>query len=178
MADKGRTMKLNSPVFDRYAQPLQEFWSGRNARERNMLSVAAAAILLALIYLLLIDPALEGREQLRKTLPNLRQQVAQMQALSKEAGELADADAPVVEPVSRTSVEAALSRNGLKSQNLSVNNGVIVAQFSGVSFAQLIRWLQDMQKTAMTTVVESNIVAQDQPDTVNATLTLRQQRNE
>jgi general secretion pathway protein M len=115
---------------------------------------------------------------LRKTLPNLRQNVAQMLALSKEAGELADADAPIVEPVSRTSVEAALSRNGLKSQNLSVNNGVIVAQFSGVSFAQLIRWLQDMQKTAMTTVVESNIVAQDQPDTVNATLTLRQQRNE
>ncbi|MGV3743347.1 MAG: type II secretion system protein GspM [Burkholderiaceae bacterium] len=171
-------MKLNSPALNRYSQPLQDFWSVRNPRERNMLSIAATAIALALVYLLLIDPALEGRDQLRKTLPNLRQQVAQMQALSKEAGELADRDAPVVEPISRTSVEASLSRNGLKPQNLTVNNEVVIAQFSGASFAQLVRWLQDMQKTAMVTVVESNIVAQDQPDTVNATLTLRQQRNE
>lgn len=168
----------NNPLFNRYAQPLQEFWSARNARERSMLSIAAGAIGLALIYLVLIDPALEGRAQLSKTLPALRQQVAQMQALSKEAGELADKDAPVVEPVSRAGVEAALGRNGLKAQNLTVNNEVIVAQFSGASFAQLVRWLQDMQKTAMVTVVESNIVAQDQPDSVNATLTLRQQRNE
>lgn len=171
-------MKANSSALNRYAQPLQDFWTARDARERSMLSIAAAVVGLAVIYLLLIDPALEGREQLNKTLPNLRQQVAQMQALSKEAGELADRDTPVVEPVSRTSVEAALSRNGLKPQNLTVNNEIIVAQFSGASFAQLIRWLQDMQKTAMVTVVESNIVAQDQPDTVNATLTLRQQRNE
>jgi general secretion pathway protein M len=178
MADKERTMKLNNPMLNRYAQPLQDFWSARNTRERNMLSIAAAAIALALVYLLLIDPALEGREQMRKTLPNLRQQVAQIQALSKEAGDLADRDAPVVEPVSRASVEAALSRNGLKAQNLTVNNEMVVAQFSGASFSQLIRWLQDMQKTAMATVVESNIVAQDQPDSVNATLTLRQQRNE
>lgn len=171
-------MKLNNPAFHRYAQPLQEFWSARDARERNMLSIAALVVGLALVYLLLIDPALEGRQQLSKTLPNLRQQVAQMQALSKEAGELADRDTPVVEPVSRASVEAALARNGLKAQNLTVNNEILVAQFSGASFSQLVRWLQDMQKTAMVTVVESNVVAQDQPDTVNATLTLRQQRNE
>lgn len=171
-------MKLSSPAMNRYSQPLQEFWSARNTRERNMLSIAAAAIALALIYLLFIDPALEGREQMSKTLPNLRQQVAQMQALSKEAGDLADPDVPVVEAVSRASVEASLSRNGLKPQNLTVNNEMVVIQFSGASFSQLIRWLQDMQKTAMTTVVESNIVAQDQPDSVNATLTLRQQRNE
>lgn len=168
----------NSAMLTRYTLPLQDFWSARNARERGMLSIAAAIVGLAIVYLLLINPAVEGRAQLSKILPTLRQQVAQMQALSQEAAELADKDAPAVEPVSRASVEAALSRNGLKAQNLSVNNEIVVAQFSSVSFAQLIRWLQDMRKTAMVTVVESNIVAQDQPDTVNATLTLRQQRSE
>jgi general secretion pathway protein M len=165
-------------VLNRYTQPLQDFWSARDARERRMLSIAAAVVGLALLYLLLIDPAIEGRAQLNKTLPNLRQQVAQMEALAKEASELSEVDAPAVEPVSRTSVEAALARIGLKAQNLTVNNEMVVAQFSGVSFSQLIRWLGDMQKTSMATVVESNIVAQDQPDTVNATLTLRQRRNE
>lgn len=48
-------MKINSPAFNRYAQPMQEFWSGRNTRERSMLSIAAAVVGLALIYLLLID---------------------------------------------------------------------------------------------------------------------------
>lgn len=165
-------------ALSRYTQPLQDFWSARDARERRMLSIAAVVVGLAVLYLLLIDPAIEGRAQLNKTLPNLRQQVAQMESLAKEASELSEVEAPAVEPVSRPSVEAALARNGLKAQNLTVNNEMVVTQFSGVSFAQLIRWLQDMQKTAMTTVVESNIVAQDQPDTVNATLTLRQRRNE
>lgn len=169
---------MNNAVLNRYTQPLQEFWSARDARERRLLSIAAAVVGLALIYLLLIDPAVEARAQLNKTLPNLRQQVAQMQALATEASELGELEAPAVEPVSRANVEAALARNGLKAQNLSVNNEMVVAQFSGVSFAQLVRWLQDMQKTSMATVVESNIVAQDQPDTVNATLTLRQQRND
>jgi hypothetical protein len=35
-----------------------------------------------------------------------------------------------------------------------------------------------MQKSALVTVVEANIVALAQPDMVNATLTLRQQKNE
>lgn len=171
-------MSTGTSALSRYTQPLQDYWGARNARERRMLSIAAAVIGLALIYLLLIDPALEGRTQLNKSLPNLRQQVAQMQAMSREAESLSSQDTPAVEPVSRTSVEAALARSGLKAQNLTVNNQTVIVQFSAVSFSQLLNWLQEMQKMAMTTVVESNIVAQNQPDLVNATLTLRQQGNE
>lgn len=171
-------MSAVTSAVGRYTQPLQDYWSVRNARERRLLSIAVAVIGLALIYLILIDPALEGRAQLNKSLPNLRQQVAQMQAMSREAASLSGQDTPAVEPVSRTNVEAALARSGLKAQNLTVNNETVIVQLSAVSFSQLLNWLQEMQKTAMTTVVESNIVAQNQPDSVNATLTLRQQRNE
>ncbi len=51
-------------------------------------------------------------------------------------------------------------------------------QLASVSFAGTLNWLDDMQKTALLSVVDASIVALAQPDMVNATFTLRQQRNE
>jgi general secretion pathway protein M len=155
-------------------QSASTFWSERNQRERNMLTLAIVVILAGLFYLLLIDPAASGRKDLEKKLPALRQQAAEVQAMAKEATELAGktAAAPPA-AVTRESLEASLTRKGLKPQNLSVTGEMVKLQLAAVSFADTIDWLDEMQRTARLSVVDANFDAQTQPDTVNATLTLR-----
>jgi general secretion pathway protein M len=160
-------------LLERSRQSFSEFWLARDARERAMLVVAGLVVTSGLIYALLIDPALTGRVQLNKNLPVLRQQVAQMQALSKEAAALsAISSAPLI-TISKENIEAALARNGLKPQSVILTGDFAKVQLASASFAGTMNCLAEMQKTALLSVVDANIVAQAQPDMVNATFTLR-----
>ena len=167
------TSLLNQP-----RQSLSEFWAVRDAREQAMLATAAVVIAFGVIYALLIDPALSGRNQLNKNLPVLRQQVAQLQVLSKEAATLSGKSAAPVAIISKESIEAALSRKGLKPQNVLLTGDLAKVQLVAVSFSSTLNWLDDMQKAALLSVTDANFVALDKPDMVNVTLTLRQHRNE
>ncbi len=161
-------------LLNQSRQSFSEFWAVRDARERAMLAVAALVVTVGLAYALLIDPALSGRDQLNKNLPVLRQQVAQMQALSKEAAALSGKSASPLIAMSKENIEAALARNGLKPQSVMLTGDFAKVQLSAVSFAGTLNWLDDMQKTALLSVVDVNIVVLAQPDMVNATFTLRQ----
>jgi general secretion pathway protein M len=165
-------------LLNQSRQSFSEFWAVRDARERAMLAVAALVVTFGLAYALLIDPALAGRDRLNKNLPVLRQQVAQMQALSKEAAALSGKSAAPLIAMSKENIEAALARNGLKPQSVMLTGDFAKVQLAAVSFAGTLNWLDDMQKTALLSVVDANIVVLAQPDMVNATFTLRQPRNE
>jgi len=165
-------------LLNQSRQSFSEFWAVRDARERAMLAVAALVVTVGLAYALLIDPALSGRDQLNKNLPVLRQQVAQMQALSKEAAALSGKSAAPLIAMSKENIEAALARNGLKPQSVMLTGDFAKVQLSAVSFAGTLNWLDDMQKTALLSVVDANIVVLAQPDMVNATFTLRQPSHE
>ena len=155
-----------------------EFWSVRDVRERNMLSMAAVIVVLSVIYLLLIAPAVTGRDLLRKKLPVLREQVAQMRALSKELSSYAEQTPTPVTPMSQASITAELSRLGLKAQSVTLTGDFAQIQLSDVSFSSTLGWLKDMQKTALVSVTEAGIVALAQPDRVNAKITLQQHRKQ
>lgn len=155
-----------------------EFWSVRGARERKMLTIAAVVVALSLIYALLISPALTGRELLRKKLPALREQVVQMQALSKELAGYGEHTPTMVTPMSQTSVVAALARLNLKPQSVTVTGDFAQVQLTEVSFANTLEWLKDMQKTALISVSEADITALAQPDKVDVKITLQQHRNQ
>lgn len=157
---------------------LAAFWSLRNPRERLMLSVAAAVLLLGLIYALLIDPALSGRDKLNKDLPQLRQQAAALQAMAREAASLSGRTAAPVPPMTRENLEAALQRKGLKAQSVVLTGDFAKLQFTATPFAGLLDWLADAQRSARLGVVEANINALAAAGMVDATLTLRQQKAE
>lgn len=167
-----------SSILNSYKDSLAAFWQQRDARERGMLTLAAAVIGLALIYVVLIGPAMSGRAQLDKSLPPLRLQAAEMQLLAKQATQFVKVGATPALPVSRESIEAALARKGLKAQNIVLSGDMIKVQLASASFAAALDWLDDMQKNARLTVVETSFTALAPVDTVNATLTLRQQKNE
>ena len=164
--------------MDRSSLSFSEFWAARDARERAMLAVAALVVTFGLFYALLIDPALAGRERLNKDLPVLRQQVAQMQAMAKEAAALSGKPAAPPIALSRENIEAALARNGLKPLSVMLTGDFAKVQLAAVSFSGTLNWLDDMQKTALLSVTDANIVALAQPDMVNATITLHQPAHE
>lgn len=161
-------------LLNQSRQSLAEFWIARDARARAMLTVAAGAAALWLFHALLIDPALTGRDQMNKNLPELRRQVAQLQVLSKEAAALSGKSASPVTAISEESIKTALARKGLKPQSVILTGDLAKVQLATVSFSGTLEWLDDMQKTARLSVVDANIAALAQPDMVNATLTLRQ----
>lgn len=165
-------------LLNQSGQSFSEFWAARNARERAMLAAATIVVALGLIYALLIAPALTGREQLSKNMPVLRQQVAQMQALSKEVKALSGISAPPIPAMSKESIEAALARKGLKPQSVILTGDLAKVQLAAVSFAGTLSWLDDMQKNALLSVTDANIIALAQADIADVTLTLRQPRNE
>lgn len=166
------------PFLLQMNQAVSEFWSARNERERKQILLAAAVAVLGLVYMLLIEPAYLGRAQLKKSMPELRLQAAQMQALSNEARALANVSVPPVPDMTQEIVAAALTRNGLQSQNIAVTGGLAKVQLSSVSFGAIVSWLDDLQKTARVSVLDANIVALEEADSVNATITLRQQKSE
>lgn len=164
--------------FQLSRQSFLRFWAALGARERTMLIAAAAVITLGLSYALLIDPAIAGREQMRINLPLLRQQVAQLQALSKEAEALSKKSALPVTAISREYVTATLSRNKLQPQNIMLSGNQVELQLTSASFADILIWLAESQKNARLVLIDANIVALAQADKVNAKLTLRQTGNE
>jgi general secretion pathway protein M len=154
------------------------FWQERDVRERKILAFGALFLLLALVYLLFLNPALSGRTQLDKALPVMRQQAAELQGLAGQAAQLAQAGAPAVAPVTKESINAALARYTLKPQNVLMTGELTKVQFAEASFAQIVGWLDEMQRASRLSVVEATVEALPTLDRVNATLTLRQQNNE
>jgi general secretion pathway protein M len=162
-------------TMDGLKQSFSTFWAARNKREQNLLAAAAVVIVFGLFYMLLIDPALGGRKNLEKALPGLRQQSAELQAMARDAATLAGKSQMPAPALTRESIEASLADKGLKPQSVLLTGEMVKVQFSAVSFAGIVDWLQDAQKTLRLSVVDATVDAQQKPDMVNASLTLRQQ---
>jgi len=156
-------------------QSVSRFWSERNRRERNMLTVAIVVIVVALIYALLIDPALSGRRDLEHKLPALRGQAAELQRMAQDAQSLSGKAGTPAPALTQASLTASLSDKGLDAKNVTLSGDLVKLQLSGASFANLVDWLQAAQQNLRLSVVDATIVAQAQPDTVNADLTLHRQ---
>ena len=152
-------------------------WQDRKPRERSALALGAAIVVLALAYVALIAPALEGRARLAQTLPSLRLQAGEMQALAKEATQLAAVAKATPAAVTKDAVERSLRDKGLKAQSVVVDGGLTRVQLAAVSFASLLDWLNDAQRTMGLFVADASVVPQGTVDTVNATLTLQQQKS-
>jgi len=168
---------MNSSLLSTLNESATAFWNGRNERERSILMYGSLLLLLLLVYAIFFGPALNGRTTLNKDLPALRQQAAEVQALAKQAAELNSAGASSeAAPISQETIAASLSSHGMKPQNLAVTDDLVRMQLNPVSFAGLLDWLDDQQKTSHLTVVDANFIALPQTDMVNATVTLKQQR--
>lgn len=150
------------------------FWGARTEQERRFLAVGGAVVGLGLVYGLLIDPALTGRAQLRRELPLLRQEAAELQALATQASQLSAQPAAPAAALTRDALNAMLASRGLTPQNLVATGEYYKIEFKGVPFAGLVSWLDDARRENRIAVQDGTFTAQDTAGMVDATVTLRQ----
>jgi general secretion pathway protein M len=164
-------------TFDNYRAQARAFWAERSEQERKFLTVGGIVLALGLVYGLLIDPALTGREKLRNDLPQLRQQAAELKALAGEAAQLA-AQPPLQPPVpmTRESLNASLSARGLNPSNVVMTGEYAKLEFKGASFAGLVTWLDTVRRENRIGVQDANFTALSTAGQVDASMTLRQER--
>ena len=159
-----------APARDRFAV----MWLSRTEQERKFLTVGGAILGVILFYMTLLAPAIEGRAQLKRSLPELRQQAAQLRTMADEARALASQTPPQVAPLSREALTASLAARGLTPQSLSVTGNYAKFQLDNVAFANLVAWLDEQRRIGGLGVEEAQISAQTPLGQVNATLTMRQ----
>ncbi len=155
-------------------QAAQAFWAQRTQQERKLLSLGAVVAGLALVYAVCFEPAWTGRIELQKSLPELRQNAAQLQALAREAGDLARQTPVQVAPMNRASLEASLKARGLVPQSLSLTGEYARVQLNGVPFAGVMLWLDGLRREGRIAVQEAKITAQTKAGLVDASLSLHQ----
>ena len=150
------------------------YWIARSEQERKFLLVGGLVAALALFYLVLLEPALDGREQLRRSLPELRQQAAQLEALAAEAKAVAAEPAQAVAPLTQQALAASMSARGLNPASLAMTGEYAKVQLNNVSFANLMAWLDAQRRESRLMVQDAQFSAQSALGQVDATLTLRQ----
>jgi len=130
-------------------EALRDFWSQRAPRERLVLSVAAAVLLLVLVYLLLIEPAASGIPRLERSLPAARTQAEQLDRLLAEVASLkARPQVALVAPAeARASLERSLGAAGLKAAKIApLADGDLQIAFANVSYATWSSWLAGAER--------------------------------
>lgn len=164
-------------IVDQYRTQARAFWAERSEQERKFLTVGGIVLAVGLVYGLLIDPALTGREKLRKDLPQLRQQAAELQALAGEAAQLA-AQPPLQAPapMTRETLNASLSSRGLNPSNVVMTGEYAKLEFKGASFAGVVTWLDTIRRENRIAVQDAAFTATSTAGQVDASMTLRQER--
>jgi general secretion pathway protein M len=128
---------------------LRNFWSQRAPRERLALAAAATVLLLAAIYLLLIEPAATGIPRLERTLPAARTQAEQLDRLLAEVASLkAKPQTATLAPAeARAAVERSLAAAGLKaSRVVPLAEGDLQITFANVPYAAWSTWLAGVER--------------------------------
>ena len=150
------------------------YWIARSEQERRYLAAGFGVALLALVYMGLIEPAVEGRARLQRSLPELRQQSAQLASMAVQARALSG-QAPIpVTPMTRESLLASLTARGITPGSLTVTGEYARLQVTGVSFANLVSWLDAQRRESRLALQEGSFTAQDPVGQADANLTLRQ----
>ncbi len=167
-------MSKAGQTLNRYRDAAAAFWQARTEQERQFLGVGGVVLGLALFYALLIAPALDGRVKLRKELPQLHQQAAELQALGLEAAALKSVNVVAPPPMTRDTLSASLAARSLTAQSIAITGEYAKLQLNGVQFAGLMDWLDAQRREGRISVQDASISAKEPAGTVDAILTLRQ----
>ena len=153
------------------------FWAERVTRERAMLLGGGAGLLVAIIFLLLVEPAYSGIGRLQRSLPQQRAGAAELDALLSEVKTMRAR--PQVASVSaadvRAAVDASLARAGIKASRIvPISDGDLQLTFSDVPFASWAPWLASIERELGARATAVTVTARDKtPGNVDVELALR-----
>lgn len=127
---------------------LRELWESRAPRERVIIAVSVA-VLVAALYVGLVDTATRERERLRTSVTTLRSQANLLEQHAAELERLRAAPAiSALQTDLRTLVQARANAAGLAHALLRIDvrdNDQVVAVFGAVGFASWLNWIAGLQ---------------------------------
>lgn len=124
---------------------LRAWWLGLARRERAMTAAAGSFVLLALLYLIAIEPAWKTRERLGTELPRLRAQVAEVNSLAQEAKQLTSRGvAAESTAAAKIALEQSLARANLGSVRVAVvDERRVAVSAKAVPVTQWLSWAEE-----------------------------------
>lgn len=151
---------------------LMIFWQIKSEPEKIKRLLVGACVLLLLISVLWLYPMLKEREQLSQQLPELRHQLVLAYALAQKISQLEDVPIQTTD-TSMEAIQKSLTKLGLVTNKVRLDNQVIIIEFEKISFSTLVKWTHDAQLFFQFLVLEASILPLDQLDQVNAILTFK-----
>lgn len=130
-------------------------WAALAPRERRLVSIGAAAVLLLVVWWLLVQPALRVLRDAPAQLDKLETQTQALQRVAAEARELKGAS-PVSAAQSATALKAAADRLGDKGK-LAVQGDRATLTLNGASAEALTAWLGEARTAARARPVEATL---------------------
>jgi len=151
---------------------LRAWWQGLARRERTMVACAAALVAVALLYTVGIQPAWRARARLGREIPQLQEQLAELEALRDEArllrqkgiGSAASGgslQASLERSLARAGVAAKLRADGERSATVTVTVTSVPAQ---TWFA----WLEEVCRESRVRIVRARVTRAAAAGTVDA----------
>jgi general secretion pathway protein M len=135
--------------------PVKAWWAGLALRERRLVQVLGAALVLLFVVMLLVQPALRTVRSAPAQLDALDADLQSMQRLAAEARELRSTP-PVDTAQSGAALKAASDRLGNKAQ-LVLQNDRAVLTLNSVGTEQLRSWLAEVRSGARARPLEANL---------------------
>ncbi|UIF86023.1 type II secretion system protein M [Cupriavidus sp. UYPR2.512] len=170
-----RLARLRPSVPQAWQERFNAFWSARNPREQAILAGGGAVLALVIGYLVLWEPAADGRERLARNLPKLRADLAEMETLAQEARGLKATPAPSLRGDALTqALQDSLGQHGLKATRLAAGaDNSVQVQLDKVPFGAVSGWLQDVRQQQRMKVIDARIVYVGATALVNVSATLQ-----
>ncbi|MFM8463728.1 MAG: type II secretion system protein GspM, partial [Burkholderiaceae bacterium] len=154
-----------------------KFWGERSLRERRLLLATGSVVSLAAIFLVLIEPALAGRQYWQQALPASRAEYAQMKSLAEQLGKTPPSAVTDIPRADSQSIERSLADAGIKPASIQITDQQLTAEWIDISFSALIQWLQETQRERAWLVAEATVTAKEAIDRVDAKIEMRPSRS-
>ena len=161
--------------FGTLGQLWAEFWEPRTAREKLLLTWGAVVLALVVAYSVLWAPAQQGRAHLRRSLPAMQRQIAQMTAQADEARVLAPAAQGVVPTggALRDALSASLTQAGLATTQVRLAGDAVQIDAKNAAFPAWTMWLDGARKQFKVRVVELHATALKEDGQVDLTVSVQ-----
>jgi general secretion pathway protein M len=143
------------PALTAWQAPLRARWLAMAPRERRLVAIAGGVLLLALVWLLFLQPAWRTVREAPPKLDQLDAQLQHMQRLAAEGRELRNA-APVPVAQAAEALKAATDRLGERAK-LSVQGERAMLTVNGLNGEQLRGWLAEARAGARARPVEAQL---------------------
>jgi general secretion pathway protein M len=136
-------------------QLLRDWWQGLQRRERRLITAAATIVALALLWWVVLAPALRTLQRAPAQIDAAEAQLQTMQRLAAEARELRSVT-PVPADQAANVLKAATARLGDKGR-LALQGDRAVLTVTGVSSIALRDWLAEARLGARARAMEANL---------------------